>query len=75
MAFGRGGPIVGHAIIKALGSEQEASARAHDAAVNRAVLDEEELREVEYASMGLPLPTREPQPQPKRSMLRRIFRR
>lgn len=75
MAFGRGGPIVGHAIIKALGRDQEATALAHDAAAGRAPLDEEELREVEYASMGLPLPVHAEVPPPRRSFLRRLFRR
>ena len=75
MAFGRGGPIVGHAIIKALGRDQETRAGARDAAVDRAALDEEELREVEYASMGLPLPVHPMEPRRRRSILRRLLRR
>ncbi|MBI2776184.1 MAG: hypothetical protein HYX57_02795 [Chloroflexi bacterium] len=75
MTFGNNGPIVGHAIIKATGTEREASARAHEAAASRAALDEDELREVEYAAMGLPLPHRETSSRPRRSILRRLLRR
>ena len=75
MTFGPGGSIVGFVILKALGRDQQVTASARDAAVSRAVPDENELREVEYASMGLPEPVAAIAPQPKRSLLRRIFGR
>ena len=71
MSFGQ---IVGYAIIKALRRDQEAAARTKDAAVSRAAMDEEELRDVEYASMGLPVPVRGTAARSKRSVLRRIIR-
>ncbi len=75
MTYQSGGPIVGYAIVKALNRDQESRALDHDAAESRAALDEEELREVEYASMGLPVPARLTSPHPRRSLLHRIFRR
>ena len=75
MTYQSGGPIVGYAIVKALNRDQERKALDHDAAVSRAALDEEELREVEYEAMGLPVPERQTAPHPRRSLLSRILRR
>ena len=75
MTLPGGGPIVGYAIVKAFGHEQEAAARAKDAADGRAVLDEEELRELEYEDMGLPLPVISASNRSIRSLLRRIIGR
>lgn len=72
MTFGQ---VVGYAIIKALRRDQEAAAATHDAAVSRAALDEEELREVEYTDMGLPVPVRATASRSRRSLLRRIVGR
>lgn len=75
MTLPGGGPIVGYAIVKALGQEQETAARAKDAAVGRAVLDEAELRELEYEVMGLPVPVNSTSNRSIRSLLRRIIGR
>ena len=75
MTSGPGGSIVGFVINMALGRDQQVTASARDEAVSRAVLDENELRAVEYASMGLPEPVAALAPRPKRSLLRRIFGR
>lgn len=77
MTLPGGGPIVGYAIVKAYGHEQEAAAGANDAAADRVALDDAELREVEYESMGLtvPVPAESSAPRSFRSLLRRIVRR
>jgi hypothetical protein len=41
----------------------------------RAELDSEELREVEYESIGLPVPEHQPIPTARLSFLRRLIRR
>ena len=46
-----------------------------NASPERVALDAEELREVEYEEMGLPLPEHQPPPSTRRSFLRRLLRR
>lgn len=71
------GPISGWAIIKALGRKREDAAQAAEASENRAVLDEEELRELEEAEYEAVSPVHTPSQPParRRSLLGRLLGR
>jgi hypothetical protein len=73
MSLGGPGPISGEAARIGLTHDQIVEAEAHEAAVSRAALDEEELRELEHAEYYPDEPALAP-PRP-RSFLDRLLRR
>lgn len=77
MTIGAGGPIVGRAIIDALGEDQRAAANATDAKAARAALDNAELREVERAEYYGEAPSRPRvrRAPPVRRLIDRLFGR
>ena len=77
MTLGSGGPIVGRAIIQALGRDQEAAASAHEAEISQAALDEADLRELERAEYYREPPAESPPapPAPRRSLIDRLLGR